>query len=218
VLIVIQCASTKSSAAGHFMTPSGKPLVFVAHPELVQADARQMFVRPDDVSDAGRPWRELLLDYNRTAHNNPLGLAPAYRLYENEIYRRLVDEFGIDRVYVLSAGWGLIRSDFLTPYYDITFSSSARADDAYKRRRREDVYHDFCMLPSETEEEVLLFAGRDYVPLFCALTNNVKGTRTVFYRTNQAPDIPGCTAVRFETTTRTNWHYECAKSILFSSA
>jgi hypothetical protein len=40
-----------------------------------------------------------------------------------------VDRFGLENVYVLSASWGLIRADFLTPYYDITFSSSA---DAYK--------------------------------------------------------------------------------------
>jgi hypothetical protein len=217
MIVIIQCASTKSSGAGHLVTSGGRPIVFVAHPELAPVDSRQRYARPDDISDAGRTWRDLLLDYNRTAHNNPLGLEPAYGLYGNNISGRLVDKFGIDRVYVLSAGWGLIRSDFLTPHYDITFSSSARGRDAYKRRRREDIFHDFCMLPFNTEEEVLLFAGSTYLPLFCALTNNMKCTRTVFHRTSQTPDVPGCTPVRFKTTTRTNWQYECANSILLAS-
>ena len=61
---------------------------------------------------------------------SPFGLLPAYQLYENSTYNRLVDRFGLSNVYILSAGWGLIPADFLTPHYDITFSASA---DAYKR-------------------------------------------------------------------------------------
>jgi hypothetical protein len=47
---------------------------------------------------------------------------------------RLVEKFGIEKVFILSAGWGLIRADFLTPNYDITFSGSAEAfsDDAQR--------------------------------------------------------------------------------------
>jgi hypothetical protein len=82
----------------------------------------------------------MLLRYNRKPAGNPLGLYSAWQLYENKAYARLVDQLGIDRVYILSAGWGLIRADFLTPCYDITFSQSA---DSYKRRRKADRYQDF---------------------------------------------------------------------------
>jgi hypothetical protein len=185
----------------------------VAHSENAPKD-NEFYARPDDDTGEGKSWREMLLEYNRESYGNPLRLLPAYRLYENPVYERLVDKFGIENVYILSAGWGLIRSDFLTPDYDITFSASARGDDAYKRRRKGDPYNDFCMLREETEDEVIFFGGKDYVPLFCALTKGVKGQRKVFHSSGQAPEAPGCIPVKFETSTRTNWHYECARAYL----
>lgn len=80
----------------------------------------------------------------------------------------------LGNVYILSAGRGLIAGDFLTPYYDITFSPSARSPDACKRRRKADKYRGICMLPDNTDEEVVFFGGKDYVPLFCTLTIKVK--------------------------------------------
>ena len=41
---------------------------------------------------------------------------------------------GLDRLYILSAGWGLIPGDFLTPNYDITFSAAQNVQ-RFKRRR-----------------------------------------------------------------------------------
>lgn len=87
----------------------------------------------------------------------------------------------MEGVYILSAGWGLIRSDFLTPYYDITFSQSA---DPYKRRRRTDRYDDFRMIPDGVKDEILFIGGKDYLPLFCQLTNRpkAKGSRFLIRR------------------------------------
>lgn len=69
-----------------------------------------------------------------------------------------MDRFGLHKVYILSAGWGLIRADFLTPYYyDVTFSQSA---EGYKRRRKSDRYQDFSMLPEHAEEEIVFLAAR----------------------------------------------------------
>ena len=70
--------------------------------------------------------------YNDNPGRNLLHLCPAYQLYQNKTYGLLVDRFGLNTVYILSAGWGLVRADYLLPYYDITFSPSA---EAYKRRR-----------------------------------------------------------------------------------
>ena len=151
------------------------------------------------------------MKYNETEKRNPQGLLPAYQLYENRTYRLLVERFGSDSVYILSAGWGLIQSDFLTPYYDITFSPSA---EAYKRRRRTDRFEDFCMLSDEADEEIVFLGGKDYLPLFCKLTEEAKGQKIAFFNSAIAPQFPNCTFKRFETKTRTNWHYECAKALL----
>jgi hypothetical protein len=76
----------------------------------------------DDFCGVATSWWPALRTYNRQPRDNPLGLYPAYRLYENRTYERLADRFGLLKLYILSAGWDLIAANFLTPYYDITFS------------------------------------------------------------------------------------------------
>jgi hypothetical protein len=214
VIVVIQCAASKAQGAGHLRTPAGVPVTFVAHPEIAPVNDEHVHARPDDDCGSGKSWRDVLVDYNNNPGGNPLGLLPAYRLYANPVYERLVDKQGIANVYILSAGWGLIRADFLTPYYDITFSASARGDDAHKRRRKADRYGDFRMLPDETEDDILFFGGKDYIALFCELTAGVKRRRTLLYSSAQPPVAPGCKPAKFHTTTRTNWHYEAANAFL----
>jgi len=114
-------------------------------------------------------------------------------------------------VYILSAGWGLIRSDFFTPYYDITFSQSA---DPYKQRRKKDRYNDFRMLSLQKPENVCFIGGKDYLPLFCELTEAINGQRIVFFNSKKSPDFKNCVFKRFDTRTQTNWHYECAKALI----
>ncbi len=211
MIVVIQCAASKRPGAGRLISPSGKPVVFVATPLAAPADSVHEYARPDDPCGTGMSWRQELLRYNREAKDNPLGLVPAWQLYQNKTYGQLVDRFGPHRVFILSAGWGLIRSDFLTPYYDITFSQSA---DRWKRRRKADRYQDFRMLPDEPDDDIRFVGGKDYVPLFCALTDTVKGKRTVFYSSARPPEANGCTLERFRTKTRTNWQYECANALM----
>ena len=141
MIAVIQCASSKRPEAGYLRTGDGRRVTFVADPSRASADPHTVYARPDDRSDRGKTWRELLLQYNDAPANNPLGLLPAYRLYRPPEYARLAAHVGIDRMYVLSAGWGLIRGDFLTPDYDITFAGNAAA---WKRRRLSDRYN--CLL------------------------------------------------------------------------
>lgn len=164
MIVVIQCAARKAPNAGHLVTADGKPVTFVAHPEIAPRDDG-VYARPDDDAGEGRSWREVLLVYNRESRGNPLALLPAYRLYQNPVYARLVDTLGIESVYILSAGWGLIRSDFLTPYYDITFGNAPNVE-PFKRRKKADRYKDSGILPNSTDEEILFFGGRDHVPLF----------------------------------------------------
>jgi hypothetical protein len=188
----------------------GKEILFVADPGAAPPHERYRYARPDDLADRGGTWREEVLGYNNTMRSaNPFGLRCAYELYENPAYARLVDHFGLENAYVLSAGWGLISANFLTPNYDVTFSSSA---DAHKRRRNTDRYSDLCMLPRDTGRAVVFFGGKDYIPLFCRLTESSRDERIIFYNSDRIPDAPGCTLRRFATRARTNWHYECANA------
>lgn len=189
------------------------PIDFVANPQIAPADDRRVFARPDDQAGGGKSWRQVLVEYNRTPDTNPLGLYPAYRLYERDIYRRLADHFGVSNLYILSAGWGLIRADFLIPYYDITFSLSA---DPYKRRKKTEQYPDFCMLPSDIGDMIFL-GGKDYLPLFCTLTAATHAVPTVFYNSADPPKLDRVKLRRFSTAIRTNWHYECAAALIAGS-
>jgi hypothetical protein len=211
VIVVIQCAAGKRAGAGRLVSADGKPVDFVADPGAAPSDRGRAYARPDDFCGGATSWRHMLLKYNRQRQDNPLGLYAAYRLYENRTYQRLADRFGLSKLYILSAGWGLIAASFLTPYYDITFNQSA---DSYKRRRKGDSYADFHMLPDNTEEDILFFGGKDYLPLFCSLTRSIRAPKTAFYNSAQRPQLTGCSLVRFDTTTRTNWHYECVNAFL----
>jgi hypothetical protein len=211
MIVVIQCAASKRRDAGRFRAQDGRRVFFVAQPEEAPQAHDFICARPDDPARKGVSWRDLVRQYNETPGANPFGVLPAFELYDNETYRALVKNFGIENTYILSAGWGLINAGFLTPAYDITFSPVA---ECYKRRRRNDSYRDFCMLPERSDAPMVFFGGKDYAPLFSKLTRFHPGPRTVFYNSAKRPDLPECSLQRFETSTRTNWHYECANAFL----
>jgi hypothetical protein len=210
MIVVIQCAASKRPDAGHFRARDGKKVLFVADPARAPVSADVIYARPDDCADDGISWREHVARYNANPEVNPLGLSPAYKLYENETYRDLVRRFGIGNTMILSAGWGLIPAGFLTPRYDITFSPSASP---YVRRRKNEAYQDFAMLPAGASRPIVFFGGRDYVPLFANLTAHAQH-KIVFYNSAVPPAAPGCSLRRFPTSTRTNWHYECARAFI----
>lgn len=207
--IVIQCAASKDPAAGMMTTSDGTSVLFVADPARAPARTDVVYARPDDFAEDGQRGRDVLLRYNQQPGNNPLGLLPAWRLYRHPAYGKLVERFGAANVFILSAGWGLIRADFLTPAYDITFSAQA---DAYKRRRAHDAYADFNMLEGRGNEPVAFFGGKDYLPLFCRLTEDYAGRRIAVFNSATQPQAHGVRFVRYHTRTRTNWHYEAVNA------
>lgn len=212
MIVVISCAGRKKPEAGYFRRGDGKRVMFVGNPELAPEGSGFVCARPDDPSDTGASWRERLVGYNADhSDDNPFGLLPAGHLYADRTYSRLVDHYGLDGFYILSAGWGLIRADFLTPQYDITFSHQAKE---YQRRRQGEPWCDLNCLPAETTEPVVFFGAKDYVPLFCRLTEKVAAPRIVWHRSAVPPTAPGCCFRRYETATRTNWHYECVHKFL----
>ena len=210
--VVIQCAASKAQNAGRLATADGKPVLFVADPKIAPQQSEVEYRRPDDIAPSGVSWRKELAKYNenyRDSGANPRGLLPAWRLYTHRAYKHLVNRLGEDKVFILSAGWGLIPAPFLTPDYDITFSGNA---EAYKRRRKQDRYADFSMLPKDASHPIHFLGGKDYVPLFLRLTAET-GAERIIHHVGSPPPAPNCRFRRFETTRRTNWHYECAETL-----
>ena len=228
-IYVIQCAGSKQPGAGTF-TQNGLPVRFVANKPDEEREAECVYAHPDDTSDSGISWRKTLLDYNERYRNtaaNPLRLLPAWQLYQNSIYSRLVTAYGTEHAYILSAGWGLINAEFLTPAYDITFSRGKRIPkykwrDKYncyckgRKRRNSEYYDDLCQLPTESEVPIVFFGSKDYVPLFCRLTQTLDCRKIVFYNSKEPPCAPGCDCdlKPFNAKRNQNWQYDCAKAFM----
>ncbi len=94
--------------------------------------------------------------------------------------------------------------------YDITFSAGT---DAYKRGCPQGCYENLAMLLKDTEKPVVFRGGKDYIPLFCSLTEGVRSRRTVFYNSDTEPNARGCELRRFRIKARTNWDCECSKQL-----
>ena len=223
VIVVMLCAGRKQPDAGHLRRGDGRKVMFVARSHPAPADDGLVYARPDDTADSGISWRKELLSYNQryqATGDNPLGLLPAWNLYRNrtypQLYRQLWEKYGPDNLYILSAGWGLIRADFLTPAYDITFSSSARGATAHQRRGKRDIYYDdWRMLPADTDKPVVFFGGQEYARFFGELTGGMRpDLRYVFYNARAAPSVPGCRVIKYDTRQTTNWHYAAARDFM----
>lgn len=153
------------------------------------------------------------LDHSPGTEANPLGLLPAWQLYKNKTYRLLADTFGPRNLYIFSAGWGLVRSDFMIPNYDITLSPNATGPDKYKRRRKDDRYDDFAMLPTDTADPVVFLGSKAYVPLFCQLTAGCSAHRIIFHNSKIPPEAPDCEIRKYDIPKKTDWHYDAAKAL-----
>ncbi len=102
-----------------------------------------------------------------------------------------------------------MRSTYRLPQYDITFS---QAGGPLKKRGKRDVYRDFTQMSPTERDDVHFVGGKDYIPLFLALTEGLP-KRVIHYNSKTPPAAPNCRLARFETTRRTNWHYDCAAAL-----
>ena len=209
--VVLQCAAGKQPNAGTLRTRDGKPVHFRAHPEHLPPGPDVHYAHPDGPSDQGGTWRDVLAHYNRDPGGNPLGLLRAADLYKHPVYRGLDRSPRITDLMILSAGWGLLSADWLTPDYDITFSPSAGPE---KRRMKRDRFDDWAQVDLSGQEPLVFLGGTAYFDLFVQLTAGYTGRRVAIYNSTTVPSAPGVEAVRFETSARTNWHYGAAKALL----
>jgi len=212
--VVIQCAGRKQPHAGSLRTRTGQRVKFVAHPEQAPSSTEWLYAHPDGPSDVpAQTWRQQLVAYNANPHDNPLGLLEAYRLYRNSLYQELVDAFGLTNVFVLSAAWGLVRADYLLPYYDLTFAQTQPGDSYKRRMMRWDKYDDFSQLSNEEDGPLVYFGGNNYLPLFKKVTGHVHCEKVIFFAAANPPSDAQWRTVRFERNFY-NWHYACARDFI----
>ncbi len=212
---IMQCAGSKDLDAGTLHTQDGKAVVFVARPEKTPTSS-DYYAHPDDLSDDGiKTWREKLVKYNehyKATGKNPDNLSQAYKLYRNPAYKCLACKFGVKSFYILSAGWGLVRADFLIPTYDITFSTAKNVL-PYARRSNKSKYKDLNQLPDDGGKTIFV-GGKNYRNFLCDIIENYKGEKIIFYKSKDVPNLHSSFEVRlYKTDLSTNWQYECAHAI-----
>jgi hypothetical protein len=223
--VIIQCAGSKHSDAGTLKTAAGEELIFVATPDLCELDSsRARHVRPDDVclnSANTLTWRDVLRAYNDSG-SNPYGLYQAGDLYKPSIYQELVAAFGRKEVFVLSAGWGLLRADFWTPDYDITFSKDCRKKKPWAWRnikaateRMKDFNHLRDARIAE-DETIHYFGGNDYLPLLYALITDLPARKIVHHKKESVERVSGFEYTRFHGKKNQNWHYQAASEFIMN--
>lgn len=210
--VVIQCSKKKHEEAGTFKTNQGKVVRFVAQPEKHTTKKGEVFFRPDDMHpDLNVTWREYLKIYNRQSENQ-FELLKAANLYARDIYQRLAEDKRW-KTFILSAGWGLVRADFLLPSYDITFSKIA---EEYERRRPEDEFDDFNHLSNKRLNTIYFFGGTEYLDLYYKQTRHIPGRKVVYYvsKSLKKEQGHGYNYIKYTTTQKTNWHYKCASDFI----
>lgn len=224
MIAVIQCAGSKQNDAASFCL-NGETLSFIATPE----EGEQNQVRPwDNVPGMNATWVSCVRAFNGLSNDHDWdtfvdagitldqGNAQMYQagqLYRPQEYHDLVEKLGKENVYILSAGWGLVRSDRLLPDYDITFSNGARKTNKYitpKCRSDKQSLHPII----EGDNPVHLFITPNYLDYW---------DRT-FAESFEAHDVllhwhrPDTSRYRIELHDcggrKTNWHYTAVNQFL----
>jgi hypothetical protein len=145
-------------------------------------------------------------------------LLRAVDLYAPPIYSKLAGKFGETNLFILSAGWGLVKSTYLLPYYDITFSHKKGVPAECGRGQLEMGWNDFDHLKRRVKpgEEVHCFVTLDYLPLLCQLTRSYKGNCriVIHYKSSTMPRKDGYRYEKYTGSAKTNWHYQAAKEFM----
>jgi hypothetical protein len=203
MIIVISCSLKKN---GGNLIYKKNEITFVSS---INNENKNHF-RPDSkIPEEQRTWRE----YVENQEND--NLLQSYKLYKPQIYKSLYKKFKSD-LFILSAGWGIINSEFKIPKYDITFSKKADKD---SQRKESDFYNDFNQLQKvDRSEKIIFLGGADYLELFYNLTKDLPNEKIIFYKNvNKSSflnDKNSFKLIKYETDIRTNWHYDCAKKLI----
>jgi len=216
-IVIFPCCAGKEKRYWEY---KGQKVEFVANPDKCAKLGGFLYCHPDCKNpDTGKTWRQELEDYNKQYQltgKNPLGLCRAWELYQPKqnktIYAQLYKKFG-ERLFILSAGWGLVRADYLLPHYDITFGQRAKP---YNERRENDTYYDFNQLIDvelEKNDIIYFFGVKGYIWLYYRLTCNLSCRKVIYHRSTKIHQIQGYEYMPYSGGRRTSWHYSCIKDL-----
>jgi hypothetical protein len=208
--------------------PDGeKTAHFIADPHSAPAIPGVFYARPDDPiplqSCNGNTWRWLVEQYNHNPAGFTLpsgiaftngGLPEASQLYKNPAYARLAGSPNIRSFYILSAGWGLVKSTFRLPHYDVTFSCMACAKQPWLYRSPGATgWNDFNQ--PEPLQYLNAVMGKDYVKRLAILAKNA--ALTLHFWGTLPAQLPAqwTTLPQYLTAggTSRQWHYTCADNL-----
>jgi hypothetical protein len=190
---------------------NGKQIKFVASPVNAPHNSA-LYCMPDDrIPNTGETWRDLVM---KQEHD---GLIPAYQLYWHEVYRKLFRVYG-ERFYIFSAGWGIVRSTFKLPCYDITFSNAPGVE-IWAKRTPAMRWNDFNHLKEDAacfdgNAKIILFAGTGYVEPFCRMTSGIANTKIITHKAANPARYSGFEYCHCNTKAVTNWFYEAVENFL----
>ena len=214
--VVMICAKGKQVNSNIIHLNFNEPITFVAQPNGVNT-----FLPDENILHSKMTWR----DYVTKNQGPEIIPFKSYQLYIHGVYQNLFNFFG-DRLFILSAGWGLVKAEFRLPNYNITFSSSAKPE--YKRvfNNLDPPFNDFNDLTynhnvglNSENEDIVFIGSPDYIPLFIKLTQNLKCRKIIYWKRMKPKPIPielpipnNTFLYRFYNTAKNrNWHYELAQ-------
>ena len=219
--VVFQCAGEKQADAAS-LTLNGDVIEFLARP----AGETNQRCPWDLMPGSKKIWIDCVRDLADNDGKMPdefsrlgIGIGPgilyeAGKLYAKPIYDRLVSQIYLDNVYILSAGWGLIRGSRKIPDYDVTFSQSASPEKRVRPAARSRAAAITDEIPGT--DEIHLFITPNYADYWTSLKNTF-GTRAILHwRTGQRLPTGRYSRVQAHDCgeQRTNWQYKAATQFL----
>jgi hypothetical protein len=175
--IPVLCCS-KSKSRKNFSYKKYPTVNFVASPNKAPDDGTLYCTPDDNIPGTDKTWRDLINEQN---HKD---LVPAFELYKKEVYPMLHEKYG-EYFYIFSAGWGIVRSTYKLPFYDITYS---KQNNPLVERTENMQWNDFNHLKDDANEgkfssdaEIVLFADTDYFAPFYKLTSDIKNKKIIIH-------------------------------------
>jgi hypothetical protein len=201
--VVMVCAGRKNNS------------FFTAYPNenFVNNPENNFEYHPDDImNNSITSFREYLIN-----NQNDTNLLRAYQLYSRNEYQYLYNKFK-KSFYILSAGWGLVNSEFRLPKYDITFSIANKVPLNTRRNKNliSPVYDDFNQLNANDKEDIIFIGGKEYLNLFFKLTQNLDNRKIIFYFGANNLPMPNRNKksfifINYPSNNNRGWHYEVAR-------
>ena len=126
--------------------------------------------------------------------------------------------FLAENVFILSAGWGLVRADYLLPTYNITFSKQRNVPKECQRAKLEPGWLDFNQLLDHVVdgEEVQFFGTPNYLDLFYSLSARdiTRGKFVIHHKASLRQQRDGYLYQQYFGRAKTNWHYLAADEFM----